>query len=273
MKYIGQEITSLTNTELVAGKSTFVDDLRLPETAHLAVLRSPYAHARIRSIDSRTSEEMPGVLCVLTGAEIAERTNPIPEAWDPAEVGAKSVRWYSLCPDRVRFVGEAVAAVVAEDRFTAHEALASLVVDYEELPVVVDPEEAMKPEAPLIEPDWGENLIVTRDFQVGEPDAVFEEAGDRVVRGTVKCNRVTGASLEPRGVLAAYDPYTGVPHRLGLHPGSASASRLPGPDASHPGDEDPRRPTARRGRFRAQAADVSGGAARRVRQHASWDDP
>ncbi len=208
MKYIGQEITSLTNTELVAGKSTFVDDLRLPETAHLAVLRSPYAHARIRSIDSRTSEEMPGVLCVLTGAEIAERTNPIPEAWDPAEVGAKSVRWYSLCPDRARFVGEAVAAVVAEDRFTAHEALASLVVDYEELPVIVDPEEAMKPEAPLIEPDWGENLIVTRDFQVGEPDAVFEEAGDRVVRGTVKCNRVTGASLEPRGVLAAYDPYT-----------------------------------------------------------------
>jgi carbon-monoxide dehydrogenase large subunit len=207
VKYIGQEITSVTNAELVAGKGTFVDDVRLPNTAHLAVLRTPYAHALIRSIDAGPAEALPGVLCVLTGAEIVEETNPIPEAWDPSEVGAKSIRWYSLCPERVRFVGEAVAAVVAEDRYTAHEALSLIEVDYEELPAVTDPEEAMKPGAPLIEPAWEENLIVTRDFKVGDPEAAFAAAGDRIVSGVVKCNRVTGASLEPRGVLASYDPY------------------------------------------------------------------
>ena len=207
MKYIGQEITSLTNVELVTGRGTFVDDIRLPETAYMAVLRSPHAHARIRSIDTSAAEAIPGVLSVVTGREIAEKTNPIPEAWDPSEVGAKSVRWYCLCPERVRYVGEAVAAVVAEDKFSAYEACSLIEVDYEELAAVVDPEEALEPGAPLVEPDWGENLIVTRDFTVGDPDAAFAAAGDRVVSGIVQSNRVTGASLEPRGVLASYDPF------------------------------------------------------------------
>ena len=72
MKYIGQEITSLTINELVAGKGTFVDDIQLPDTAYMAVVRSPFAHARIRSIDASSAEELPGVLCVVTGREIAE---------------------------------------------------------------------------------------------------------------------------------------------------------------------------------------------------------
>jgi carbon-monoxide dehydrogenase large subunit len=146
------------------------------------------------------------VLCVVTGEEIRARTNPIPEAWDPSEVGAKSIRWYALCPERVRFVGEAVACVVAEDRWTAREAADLIDVDYEELEAVTDPELALRPDAPLIEPSWGENLIVTRDFEVGDPDAVFS-AADGVVSGVVRCNRVTGASIEPRGVLASFDPY------------------------------------------------------------------
>ena len=135
MTYVGQEIPSLTNTKLVAGKGTFVDDISLPGMAHAAVLRSPYAHARIRSIDTARAEALPGVLCVVTGSEVKEQTNPIPETYDTAAVGAKGVKWYALCVDRARYVGEAVAAVVAEDRFTAYAALDLIEVDYEELPV------------------------------------------------------------------------------------------------------------------------------------------
>src|SRR5262245_7288733 len=184
MSTIGQPMTGLTNRQLVAGRGTFVDDVVLPNTAHAAVLRSPYAHALIRSIDTSAAEAVPGVLCVVTGDEIRERTNAIPEAWDPSEVGAKSIRWYALCPERVRFVGEAVACVVAEDRWTAREAADLIEVDYEELEAVTDPELALEPGAPLIEPSWGENLIVTRDFEVrSEERRVGKECGSRWAGG------------------------------------------------------------------------------------------
>ena len=102
--------------------------------------------------------------------------NPIPETYDTAAVGAKGVHWYALCVDRARYVGEAVAAVVAEDRFTAYAALDLIDVDYEELPVVADPEQAMEPGAPLVEPDWGDNIMASRDIVLGDPDAAFAEA-------------------------------------------------------------------------------------------------
>jgi carbon-monoxide dehydrogenase large subunit len=206
MGYVGQRITGLRNKQLVAGKGTFVADIDLPGMTHMAVLRSPYAHALIRSVDASAALELPGVLAVATGEEIAARTDPIPEAWDPAEVGAKSIRWYALAPERVRFVGEAVAAVVAEDRYTASKALDSIEVDYEELEPVVDPEEALKPGSTLVEPSWPDNVIVSRDFVTGDPDAAFAEA-DGVVSGVVQSNRITGSSIEPRGVVARYDPY------------------------------------------------------------------
>jgi carbon-monoxide dehydrogenase large subunit len=206
MGYVGQRIAGLRNKQLVAGKGTFVGDIEIPGLSYMAVLRSPYAHALIRSIDTSRAEELPGVLLIVTGAEIAAETDPIPEAWDPSEVGARSIRWYSLAPERVRFVGEAVAAVVAEDKFTAYKALDYIEADYEELPAVVDPEEALKPGATLVEPSWPDNVIVSRDFVTGDPDAVFAEA-DGVVSGVVQSNRITGSPLEPRGVVAKYDPY------------------------------------------------------------------
>lgn len=206
MTYVGTGVPSLTNTRLVAGRGTFVDDVALPGMSHAAILRSPYAHARIRSIDASRAEGLPGVLCVVTGAEIAERTNPIPETYDTAAVGAKGVTWFALCVDRARYVGEAVAAVVAEDRFTAHAALDLIEVDYEELPVVADPEEALRPGAPLVEPEWGDNLMASRDIVLGDPDAAFAEA-DGTVSGTVRSSRITGTAIEPRGCVASYDPY------------------------------------------------------------------
>lgn len=206
MTYVGQSIPMMTNEQLVAGKGTFVDDVQLPGMTFMAVLRSPYAHARIRSIDTSKAEALAGVLYVVTGQEIGEQTNPIPETYDTAAVGAKGVEWYALCVERARYVGEAVAAVVAEDRFTAYEAIELIEVDYEELPAVSDPEEALKPGSPLVEPDWGDNLMASRDIRLGDPDAAFAEA-DGVVEGVVKSARITGAAIEPRGCAASWDPY------------------------------------------------------------------
>lgn len=206
MTYVGQGRPGLRNRQLVAGRGTFVADVRLPRMAECAVLRSPLASARIRSIDTSRAEQLAGVLYVATGCEIAANTDPIPASWNALEMGAKSVDWYALCPDRVRYVGEAVAAVVAEDLFTAEEALELIDVDYERLPAVVDPARALEPDTPFVEPDWGDNVLVERDYETGDPAGAFA-AADLVVRGTVQCNRVTGAALEPRGCVASYDPY------------------------------------------------------------------
>ena len=206
MTYVGQGVPSLTNTKLVAGRGRFVDDIQLPGMTHAAVLRSPFAHARIRSIDVSAAQALPGVLYVLTGREVAGAMNPIPETYDTAAVGAKGVRWYALCVDRARYVGEAVAAVVAEDRFAAYAALDLIDVDYEDLPVVADSERAMEDGAPLVEPDWGDNIMASRDIVLGDPDAAFADA-DGTVSGVVRSARITGTAIEPRGCVAVYDAY------------------------------------------------------------------
>jgi len=206
LTYVGQPVPSLTNTKLVAGRGRFVDDIQLPGMTYAAVLRSPFAHARIRGIDASRAEALPGVLHVLTGREVAGQMNPIPETYDTAAVGAKGVRWYALCVDRARYVGEAVAAVVAEDKFTAYAALDLIDVDYEELPVVSDPEKAMEDGAALVEPDWGDNVMASRDIVLGDPDAAFA-AADGTVSGYVRSARITGTAIEPRGCVASYDAY------------------------------------------------------------------
>jgi len=208
LKRVGQAIPGRTNRQLVAGRATYVDDIRLPGTTYLAVLRSPHAHARIRSVDASAAEALPGVLCVVTGPEIVAGTNPIPAGWDTGAIGAKGVAWYALCRDRARYVGEAVAAVVAEDPHTAARALGLVAIDWEALPAVTDPERALAPGAPLVEPGWGDNLLIVRDFTSGDPDRAFAQA-DRVAAGGVKSQRVTAVPLEPRGIVASADRYTG----------------------------------------------------------------
>jgi carbon-monoxide dehydrogenase large subunit len=208
MKYVGAPFTGLTNRQLAAGNGTYVSDIQLPAMTYLAVLRSPHAHARIRSIDTGEAERLPGVVYVMTGREARDQMKPIPEAWKTREIGAKGVDWYALAPERVRYVGEAVAAVVAEDKYTAYRALELIQVDYEPLPVVSDPEAALEPDSPLVEPSWGDNLITTRDFRSGDADRAFAEA-EHTLSGSVRSQRITGVPLEGRGALASYDPKTG----------------------------------------------------------------
>jgi carbon-monoxide dehydrogenase large subunit len=206
VKNIGRRITGLTNVPLAVGRGTFVNDIDLPGMTWLAFLRSPYAHARIRSIDISAAMARPGVLRVFTGADAKAELRPIPEAWNTKEIGAKGVHWYALAPDRVRYVGEAVAAVVATDRYAAYAALDDIVVDYEELPSVADPLKAIEPGSALVEPDWGDNLLITRDWVMGDPDVVFAGA-EHTASGVVKSNRITGVPIEPRGTVASFDPY------------------------------------------------------------------
>src|SRR5579875_1382089 len=206
MQQVGRPVPGRTNAPLAAGRGTFVDDVQLPHTAHMAVLRSPYAHARILGVDATAARRYPGVLLVVTGEEIRTELNPIPEAHDSTAVGARSATRYCLAVDRVRYVGEPVAAVVAEDRWAAHEALQLIDVDYEELPAAVEAEAALQPGAPLVEPAWGTNLMLEKDFRAGDPAAAFA-AADGTLRGTVRSGRITGAPIETRACLADYDPY------------------------------------------------------------------
>ena len=207
MAYVGQGILGSTNRLLVAGKGTFVADVTLPNMAHMAVLRSPYAHARIKSIDVRAAQAMPGVVYVVSGTEIKKHTNPIPPPYDTKAMFAKQLESYALAIGKVRYVGEPVAALVAEDRFIARQAAELVEVDYEELPPVTDVDEALKPGSTLVEESWGDNVLISRDHVMGDPDTKMREA-DGIVEGKVQTHRYTGAAIEPRGYVASYDPYT-----------------------------------------------------------------
>lgn len=206
---VGRSRPGVNNAVLARGRATFVGDIALAGMCHVAVLRSPHASARIRSVDVSAALALAGVIDVVTGAEIRERTNPIPDGWDTASAGAKKVDWYALCADRVRYVGEAVAAVVAEDRHAAHAALGLIDIDYEPYPPVVDALKALQDGAPLVEPDWGDNILIADGFQAGDVDAAFARA-DGVVAGQVRSQRLAGVPIEPRGIVASWDPAEGV---------------------------------------------------------------
>ena len=202
--YIGQRHPGLTNRRLAQGRGTYVGDIELEGMLSMAVLRSPHASARIVSIDTSEAEALPGVRYVVTGEEIARHTKAIPEGWDTSTIGANSVVWHALCIDRVRYVGEAVAAVVADDKYTATRALDLIDVDYEPLPAVTDPVAALEPGSPLVEPDWGSNIRVARDLRAGDVD-VARGSADGVVSGTLRTGRTTGVPMEPRGIVAWWD--------------------------------------------------------------------
>ena len=146
---------------------------------------------------------------------------------------------------------------MAEDRWTARAALDDVVVDYEELPAVADPYEALEPGAPLVEPEWGDNVILRRSFQSGDADAALAAAGRRAA-GSLACGRLAGSPIEPRGCVASYDPGSGRLDRLGRHAAAACPSDVPRRDAGDAGGLGPCLPAPCRGRVRPQAAALPG---------------
>ena len=203
-KLIGEPIKRREDPRLITGQGTYVDDLQPPGTLHLAVVRSPYAHARVTRIDASTARKAPGVVAVLTPEEVRQSSEPIPVA-ARLEGMALPVR-YALTGDEVRFVGEPVVAVVAEDRYLAADAAELVEVEYEELPVVVDPERALEEGAALVHEEMRANLCVVSPIGDAEAADRAIEGAEVVIRQRLLNQRLIPNPIEPRAVLAHYEP-------------------------------------------------------------------
>jgi carbon-monoxide dehydrogenase large subunit len=200
--YIGRSVPRPNARRLLEGHGIFVDDIALARMAHAAFVRSPYAHARIRSIDTAAAKAAPGVFRVVTGKELAKVCTPWVGVLTHLK-GLKSAPQHAIAIDRATWQGEAVAAVVAASRAEAEDAVQLVAVDYEELPVVTDAETALDPATPVIHPELGDNLAFERELVVGDVDAVFAMAAV-VAEATFVFGRHTGVTLEPRAILADY---------------------------------------------------------------------
>ena len=201
VKYSGRRILRKEDPRLLTGKGLYVDDVHLPNTAHMALLRSPHAHAKIRKLDASGARALDGVLAVLTGPDIRGKLNMIPSA--AALPDLRIPDHTLLAMDAVRFVGEPVAAVVAETPYIAQDALERIEVDYDALPVVVDPEKALVKGSPVVHPQWDSNLAGTFELVSGDINGAFKKA-DHVMKARLVNQRLIPVAMEPRAVQASY---------------------------------------------------------------------
>jgi CO/xanthine dehydrogenase Mo-binding subunit len=214
-RFVGRGVPRVEDPHLVTGRTQFIDDVVLPGMLHAAILRSPVAHARITAIDVSEAEKLPGVFAVVTGEDAERWSFPAPTV--PVEWGT-----HCLATDKVRYVGEPVAAVAAVNRYVAEDAIELIAVDYEPLEVVADPAKAMEPASPLVIEEKGTNVMLQRVFTWGEVDEAFRDA-DRVFTEKFRWNRLGANPLETFGVIAQWDP---VARSLTLRAGVQSATHF-----------------------------------------------
>lgn len=212
-RLMGAEVKRKEDPRLVTGTSTYVTDVTLPGMHYVAFVRSPHAHARIRAVDTAAARRRPGVRAVVTGEDLRPHAAPLPLGGGGEGGGGASAenvgrKHYPLSVGRVRYVGEAVAAVVATTEAGAVDAAAEVVVDWEPLPAVADAFAAMAEGAPLLFEDAPKNVEHENQIKAGDPDAAFA-AARRVVRQRMLSQRLAGIPLEPRACVAAPDPATG----------------------------------------------------------------
>jgi len=187
---------------LITGAGEFVDDLRVPGCLHAAMLRSPHAHARIVGIDAAAARRAPGVVGVFVASDLGAVGDPMPiYAPHPALPVPCKIR--PLAHDRVRFVGEPVAVVIADDVYRAHDALDLIRVDYAPLPAVVDVEAALAPGAPVLHPEIGSNVVAEWRQRVGDAEAALR-AAPVVARTRIRLARGGAHPLEPRALVAEW---------------------------------------------------------------------
>src|SRR5215213_3818730 len=201
-KYVGQRVKRTEDPRLIQGLGHYVDDIKLPDTLHVAFLRSMYAHARITGIDTSEAEHAPGVVAVYTGKDVAEKVGPVPCAG--ALPGLRVPDYRVLGKDKALFVGHPIAAVVATDRYSARDALDLIMVDYEELPPAVDVEEAAAA-GPVIYEEYGDNISYKLTAGEGDIDAALASSDHRI-RQRIVHQRLAPVAMEGRGVLARYYP-------------------------------------------------------------------
>jgi aerobic carbon-monoxide dehydrogenase large subunit len=216
-RWVGGGILRKEDPKLITGQGRYVDDIALPGMLWLAFVRSPVAHANVAAIDTAAAKELPGVVAVFTGQELAEEwAAAMPCAWpvtsrtypgEPTQDARVPDHW-PVAKDRVRYMGEIVAVVVADSREHAVDATEAVDVDYDELPVVTGIEEALAEGAPLIHEQFGSNEVYTWDLHNGEVDKVFAEA-PVVVKERYVHPRLIANAIEPRGIVAQPVPAQG----------------------------------------------------------------
>ncbi len=207
-KYVGQRVKRNEDPRLLTGQALFIDDVDLPGMLHAAFLRSDYAHARIRRIDTSAALSRPGVVAIYTAQNMGDFWRPgpllVPAPHSiPGAVFHKRTQ-IPLAKDKVRHVGEPIAVVIAESRYLAEDALADIVVDFESLEAVVDLERAFEPDAPLVHDDLESNLAAHVIQQKGDYAAVRAEA-DLLIKRRFVIDRGVAAHLETRGVVAHWE--------------------------------------------------------------------
>src|SRR5712692_4979264 len=207
-RWFGASVQRNEDPRFLRGRGTYVDDIDLPETLQAAVLRSPYAHARIVGIDASAARSLPGVHLVLTAADLGDVLEPSP-LLVPHHALTQPRTQLPLALEEVRYVGEAVAFVVADSRYIAEDALELIDVEYEPLPVVRSLEIASAPGAPLVHEDVQRNVAAHLVQVVGNPDEVIASA-PHVVRETLRMERGAAMPMECRGIVARWDPYEGM---------------------------------------------------------------
>ncbi|MBT8159225.1 MULTISPECIES: xanthine dehydrogenase family protein molybdopterin-binding subunit [Arthrobacter] len=223
---VGKARLRKEDAHLITGRTRYTDNLTLPGTLHLALVRSPFAHAKITSIDTSEAKSSPGVVAVLTGADVADKQGSLPNVW-PITAEQKAPAHPAIAVDTVAFAGEVVACIVARTAAAARDAVELVDVSYEELPVVLDLEEAVKDEV-LAHPDLGTNISATWVYDSGtagsgKPIAEALEGAEVLIERTYYQQRLIPAFMEPRSVLV--DPTgeqltvwsaTQIPHILRL---------------------------------------------------------
>jgi carbon-monoxide dehydrogenase large subunit len=206
---LGASVKRVEDPRFITGKGRYLDDIHLQGMTHMAILRSPYAHANIRSVDTTAAKAMPGVLAVFTGADIPY--NPLPMAW-PAGGSAGIQNNVStpraLATDSVKWTGEGVAAVIAETAEQATDALEAISVDWEPLPAVVDAEKATQPGAPQLHDNAPNNVVF--EWTVGDRDGTEQAFADAevVVKQRLVNHRLIPNPMEVRGDIGWYNPGT-----------------------------------------------------------------
>ena len=204
--YIGAPITRKEDARFLTGRATYLDDIKRPGMLHAAILRSPHAHARIISIDTKEALSMPGVSAVITYNDLPASIQPIPVRIFNLP-GLERCLQYPLAGDKVRYTGDPVAVVVAENRYIAEDALEVIAVDYEPLPAVADVREGLKDDV-VLHDEAGTNLTGSTTLNVGDVDQAFSNA-EYTRKEEFHTHRHTGNPLETRGLVAEYDAGTG----------------------------------------------------------------
>jgi aerobic carbon-monoxide dehydrogenase large subunit len=214
-KYFGASVRRKEDPRYLRGEGRFVDDIKLPGLLHVAFVRSPHAHARITAIRTEAARRLPGVAHVFTFANLERWMKPLPlfGAIPPGlaarvTVSMRQIGQLAMCRDEARHVGEIVAMVLASSRAVAEDGCELVEADYEPLPVLADVMAAEQPGAPVLYPEWGDNVALSFKTGFGDVEAALREADARV-RERFVIPRYVGMPIETRGVVAQWDPRDG----------------------------------------------------------------